>query len=264
MASDYFSGKVALVTGSARGIGLAAARLLGDRGARVVLSDVLEETLAEAEERLKGVGIEVFASRSDVTKPEECEALVTSAIDRFGRLDVLVNNAGLSIVADLEACRPEACKKLVDVNILGSIYMTLAALDALKQAKGNLVFVSSVSGLRAIPTGSVYSASKAFLRSLAESLRLELKPHGVHVGVIFPGFTTSDSDKTVMGGDGAPRPIDRPPHDTPEGVARGIARLIEKRERERVLTKLGKATAVLQRLSPALVDRLLEGRELKH
>ena len=194
MASDYFSGKVALVTGSARGIGLAAARLLGDRGARVVLSDVLEETLAEAEERLKGVGIEVFASRSDVTKPEECEALVTSAIDRFGRLDVLVNNAGLSIVADLEACRPEACKKLVDVNILGSIYMTLAALDALKQAKGNLVFVSSVSGLRAIPTGSVYSASKAFLRSLAESLRLELRAAGsdIRVSAISPGFVETE------------------------------------------------------------------------
>jgi len=150
------------------------------------------------------------------------------------------------------------------VNVLGSINMTLAALAPLKESKGHLVFVSSVSGIRAIPTGSVYSASKAFLRSLAESLRLELKPHGVHVGVIVPGFTTSDPGKTVMGGAGDPQPIDRPPHDTPEGVARGIARLIEKRERERVLTRLGKATAVLQRLSPSLVDRILEGRELKH
>ena len=94
-------------------------------------------------------------------------------------------------------------------------------------------------------------------------MRLELKPSGVHVGVIFPGFTVSDPDKTVMRGDGTPRPINRPPHDTPEGVAKGIARLIERRERERILTPLGKLTAILQRISPALMDRIIEGRRLE-
>ena len=264
MKNDYFSGKVALITGSARGIGFATAELLGRRGAKVVLSDVLDETLAEAESRLKAAGIEVSAHRSDVTKQADCEALVKGAVDRFGRLDILINNAGLSIVAHFEECRPEAFRKLVDVNILGSMHMTAAGLEPLKASRGHLIFVSSVSGIRAIPSGSVYSASKAFLRSFAESLRLELKPHGIHVGVITPGFTTSDSSKTVMGGDGALKPIDRPPHDTPEGVAKGMVSLIEKRQRERVLTPLGKATAVLQRISPPLVDRILEGRELKH
>jgi short-subunit dehydrogenase len=142
--------------------------------------------------------------------------------------------------------------------------MTLAGLDAIKASKGHIIFVSSVSGIRAIPTGSIYGASKAALRSLAESIRLELKPHGVHVGVITPGFTTSDPTKTVMKGDGTPRPIDRAPHDTPQGVAAGIASLIEKRQRERILTPVGKLTNILQRLSPSILDFILTHKELKN
>ncbi len=257
------SGKVALVTGSARGIGLATARLLGRRGARVVLSDVLDEELAQAERSLSDEGQSVLAQRCDVSSADDCAALVAATVERFGQLDVLVNNAGISMVAPFAECRPEACQRLIEVNLLGSVYMSLAALAELERARGHLVFVSSVSGIRAIPAGSLYSSSKAALRSLAESLRVELRPKGVHVGVISPGFTTSEASKTVMQGDGTPRPIDRPPHDTPEGVARAIVALLERRERERVLTPLGRLTSALQRLSPSLLDRVLEGRELK-
>ncbi len=261
---DYFSGKVVLVTGSARGIGYATAKLLGRRGAKIVLSDILDDTLTEAGRHLKAEGVDVLGVKSDVTAPADCKTLVGATVEKFGKLDVLVNNAGLSIVANFDECEPETCKKLIEVNLLGSINMTIAALEQLKLSRGHLVFVSSVSGIRAIPTGSLYSSSKAALRSFAESLRLEFKPYGIHVGVISPGFTTTDPSKTVMKGDGTPRPINRPGHDTPEGVARGIAKLIEKRERERVLTPLGKATAILQRISPSLLDVILAGRVLKN
>jgi NAD(P)-dependent dehydrogenase (short-subunit alcohol dehydrogenase family) len=229
-----------------------------------VITDVLEDALHEAERRLSARGFPVLAVRSDVTVPEQCEEVVRNTLERFGALDVLINNAGISIVARFDECMPSVARKLVDVNVMGSVYMTLASLDSLKRSRGHVVFLSSVSGIRAIPSGSLYSASKAALRSLGESLRLELKPHGIHVGVICPGFTTTDAAKTVLKGDGTLRPIDRPPHDTPEGVARGIARLIEKRERERILTPLGKATGVLQRVSPRILDRVLEKRELKN
>lgn len=261
---DYFRDKVVIVTGGALGIGLATCRLLGSRGAKVVFSDILEDTIVESRKEIEAEGIDVLALTSDVSDAGQCVSLVEAAVERFGRLDILINNAGVSIVSNFDECRPEVCKKLVDVNVMGAIYMTLAALDHLKQSRGHIIFLSSVSGIRAIPTGSVYSASKAFLRSLAESLRLELKPDGVHVGVISPGFTTSDPRKTVLKGDGATRPIDRPPHDTLEGVAAGIAKVIERRERERVLTPMGKVTNLLQRISPTLVDRILEGRELKN
>ena len=261
---DSVKGKVALITGSARGIGLATAELLGNRGAKLVISDVADDILDVSRKQMEEKGFQVLAVRSDVTVPEDCRKVVGSVQDRFGSLDILVNNAGVSIVDRFETCTPETCKRLMDVNLMGSIYMTLSALDPLKQAKGHIVFVSSVSGIRAIPTGSLYSASKAALRSFGESLRVELKSHGVHVGVIFPGFTTTEASKTVMKGDGTPRPINRPPHDTPEGVAKGIVRMIEKRERERVLTTLGRATSILQRVSPALLDRILLGRELQN
>jgi NAD(P)-dependent dehydrogenase (short-subunit alcohol dehydrogenase family) len=264
MRTDYFHDKVALVTGGARGIGLAIAELLASRGARVVISDVNERDLREAEAGLAAQGATVMAARSDVSTYDDCAALVRAALERFGKLDILVNNAGVSIVAEFEKTRPEVAKKLMDVNLMGSIYMTMAALDALKQARGHVVFLSSVSGLRAIPEGSMYSASKAALRSLAESLRVELRPFGVHVGAIMPGFTTTDPRKTVMNGDGSARPINRPPHDTPRGVARAIARMIEKRRRETVLTPLGKLTALLQRLSPRLLDFLLARRKLRN
>jgi len=261
---DYFRDKVVLITGGARGIGLATAELLGGRGAKLAITDVLEDALEKAGAALDRGGIPVLPLPGDVTDPDQCREAVGRALKRFGGLDVLINNAGISIVAPFETCLPHVARKLVDVNLMGSIYMTLAALDALKRSRGHVVFVSSVSGIRAIPTGSLYSASKAALRSLAESLRLELKPHGIHVGVITPGFTTTDAAKTVLQGDGTLRPIHRPPHDTPAGVARGIATLVERRQRERVLTPLGKATHVLQRISPRLVDRVLQGRELRN
>ena len=100
--------------------------------------------------------------------------------------------------------------------------------------------------------------------NVAHALRVELAPLGVHVGTIIPGFTSSDPEKTVMTGDGSDRPINRPPHDTPEGVAAAIVKLIERRRREMALTPLGRLTAILHRLSPALLERLLMGRTLKN
>ncbi len=224
---------------------------------------MLEETLEQARAELERQGFSAAAVRCDVSKPEDCEALVAKALESFGRLDVLVNNAGLSIISPFEQCTPETCRKVMEVNLLGSINASLAALPELKRQKGHLLFISSVSGIRAIPDGAIYSASKAGMRSLAESLRVELAPAGVHVGVVSPGFTTSEGSKTVLQGDGAPRPVNRPPHDTPEGVARQVAALIERRDRERVLTPLGQLTSILQRLSPPLLDRVLERRKLQ-
>ncbi len=261
---DYFDGKVVCITGGARGIGFAVARLLGLRGARVVISDIEDRILEEAESGLSAAGIEVVSAKADVTSYEDCRELVKVALSRFGKLDVLVNNAGISVVSNFEECTPEVCERLYRVNLIGQVFMTRAALDALKESRGQILFMSSVSGIRAIPTGSLYSSSKAALRSFAESIRLELKPYGVHVGVICPGFTTTDPRKTVMKGDGSPRPIDRPPHDTPEGVAKGVARVLENKERERVLTRMGKMTLVLQRLCPSLLDRYLQNREIKN
>ncbi len=261
---DYFNKKVVLITGAARGIGFATAELLAGQGASVVITDILEERLKESISLLKSKGLDVTGFPSDVTDYESCTLAVKKTHESYGRLDILINNAGISIVAKFEECTSSTCAKLMDVNFMGSVNMTLAALDALKASKGHVIFVSSVSGIRAIPTGSLYGASKAAIRSLAESIRLELKPFGIHVGVITPGFTTSDPTKTVMKGDGTPRPIDRAPHDTPAGVAAGIALLIERKQRERILTPVGKITNLLQRMSPFILDFVLARKELRN
>ncbi len=253
-----------LVTGSARGIGYAIAEAFAASGANIILSDVQEELLEAAKVRLQASGAQVLAHPCDVSDPEACVRLVEAALAHFGGLDVLVNNAGISIVSDFEQCQPEVMSKLMQVNLLGAMYMTQASLAAIRGSKGSLVYVSSVSGIRAIPKGAIYSASKAGLRSFAESLRVELAGTGVHVGVVSPGFTTSDGAKTVMSGDGSARAIDRPAHDTPEGVAKQVLTLVRRRQRERVLTPLGKVTAMLQRLSPHLLDKVLQGRELQN
>lgn len=259
-----FHGKSALVTGAARGIGLATAAALGRRGAGVTITDVDETRLAQAAQRLSDQGVAVLAVRADVCSFDDCRAAAEKTLERRGRLDVLVNNAGVSMVSRFDQCVPGPCQRLIEVNLIGAVNMTLAAMEEIKKARGHIVFVSSVSGIRAIPEGSLYSASKAALRSLADALRLELSSAGVHVGCICPGFTSTDPEKTVMRGDGSPRPIHRPPHDTPEGVAAAIVKLIERRRREMVLTPMGKLTAALQRLSPALLERLLLGRTLQN
>jgi dehydrogenase/reductase SDR family member 7B len=264
MTARGLNGKSALVTGAARGIGFATAAALGRRGASVTITDVDETRLKQAARLLAEQGVAALAVRADVRSFDDCRTAAAQTLERFGRLDVLVNNAGISIVSRLDQCAPGPCQRLIDVNVVGSVYMTLAAVEEIKRARGSIVFVSSVSGIRAIPEGSLYSASKAAMRSLADSLRLELASAGVHVGCICPGFTSSDPEKTVMRGDGAPRPINRPPHDTPEGVAAAIVKLIERRRREMVLTPMGKLTAVLQRLAPALLERLLMGRTLQN
>jgi NAD(P)-dependent dehydrogenase (short-subunit alcohol dehydrogenase family) len=264
MVMNFFKGKVALITGAARGIGFATAELLAGLGASVVITDILEERLKESVSLLKSKGLDVMSVTCNVTDYESCAEAVRKTLESYGRLNILINNAGISIVAKFEECLPDTCARLMDVNFMGSVNMSLAGLEALKASKGHLIFVSSVSGIRAIPTGSIYGASKAALRSLAESLRLEFKPYGIHVGVITPGFTTSDPTKTVMKGDGTPRPIDRAPHDTPAGVAAGIAALIEKRQRERILTPVGKITNILQRVSPFILDFVLARKELRN
>lgn len=261
---SYFYDRIVLITGGARGIGLATASLLGSQGAKIVITDILEDRLKEALERLSSQGIKAISVVSDVSSFSDCEFAVKKAVNTFGYLDILINNAGISIVSNLEDCTHEVSRKLIEVNLIGAINMSIASLEYIKKAKGHIIFVSSVSGIRSIPTGSVYGASKSALRSFAEAIRLELKPYGVHVGVISPGFTTTDPSKTVMKGDGTPRSINRPPHDTPEGVAKGIARLIKKRKREIVLTPLGKLTYILQRLSPSFLDYLLKDREIQN
>jgi len=257
MTKQYFAGKVAFVTGSSRGIGFATARELGRQGAAVVLNARGEERLAKARKALEDEGLTVAALQADVASPDACKAMIDEIVDRFGGLDILVNNAALMMSTGFETIGPEVYKSMVEVNVLGAIYATRCALPHLKARKGSVVFLSSIAGLVGIPDMSLYSTTKMALAGLAGSLRCELKPAGVHVGMVYPGFTQNDPEKRMFGPGGTLILPGRPPYHTQEQVAKKIATLIRKRKRQMVLTPYGKAVHLMMRVSPRFVEYVI-------
>ena len=257
MTKQPFSGKVALVTGSSRGIGLATARELGRQGATVVLNARGQERLVRACEVLENDGLTVSSVCADISSSEACRDAIAEVVRRFGKLDILVNNAGLIMSARLETIGPEICKSIVDVNLLGCIYATLFSLDQIKSTGGSLVYISSIAGLVGLPSASVYCATKQALSGLAGSLRCELGPEGVHVGVVYVGFTENDPEKRMIGPGGSSISPRRPLHLSQAEVARKVAALIRTRRDRAVLTPLGKLVYLLMLLSPTLVDKTI-------
>jgi len=254
MESESYRGKVALVTGSNRGIGLAAAREMAKHGMTVVLNGRTRERLQKARQALSDEGYRVMDVVADVTNPESCRGMIEQVLDAFGRIDVLVNSAGISMRANLEEVDHKVCRQVVDLNLLGSIYPTLYAIPHLKQSQGSIVYISSIAGLIGLPTASLYCATKTALRGLADSLRCELAPHGVHVGVVYVGFTQNDPEKRVLGAGGKEITPDRPTHMTWEQVAAEIWELVKKRRRQVVLSPIGKLARFIAWFSPRLVE----------
>ena len=257
MPKKHFSGEVAFVTGSSRGIGFATARELARQGATVVLNARGQERLAQARQTLEGEGLTVAAIRADVRSPEACRDAIAEIVHRFGGLDILVNNAALMMSTRFETLGPEIYKSMVDVNLLGCMYATHFALPQLKGRGGSLVFISSLAALVGLPDFSVYCATKQALTGLASSLRCELKPDGVHVGVIYIAFTENDPDKRMFGPGGSLIRPRRPPQLTQAEVGSKVAALIRRRRRQVVLTPFGKLVHLMMRVSPAFVENAI-------
>jgi NAD(P)-dependent dehydrogenase (short-subunit alcohol dehydrogenase family) len=257
MKNDYFKDKVALVSGASRGVGFALASALVARGAKVVITARGEKRLLDSEAKLKAQGGSVKALAGDVSKWEDTEKMVRLAIDSFGRLDILVNNAGISMRGKFAELSPEVCKQVAETNLMGSIYLSRAAIPYIQQAKGHLVFISSIVGLFGVPGSSIYCASKGGLKGLCESLRLELANEGVHVGIVYLGYTEHDPEKRILMADGTGAPPTRPAHHTQAYAANLILQLIAKRKRNLVMTPIGKLGAYVSRFFPGLVERAM-------
>jgi len=257
MKRNGLSGRVAIVTGSSRGIGRETARLLASSGAAVVLNGRNPERLEETRWKFEAEGYKVLAVQGDVTSPEDCRRLIEETARTFGRIDILVNNAGTIMRGRFEEVMPEVFRKVVEGNLLGPAFTSYYALPFLKETRGSLFFISSVAGLRGLPKASPYSAAKMGLTALAESLKIELSGSGVHVGVIHVGFTENDPDKRVLTGDGSLIPVDTPFRKPQEKTAQDIMRCIRKRRYRTVLTPLGKLTRVGLWAAPHFVGLLL-------
>jgi NADP-dependent 3-hydroxy acid dehydrogenase YdfG len=191
-------GKVVVITGASSGLGEATARLLSAQGASVVLGARRADRLQSLADELNGSGGKALALPTDVTHSDHVKRLVDTAVQKFGRVDVMINNAGIMPRAPLERLTIKDWDRTIDVNIKGVLYGIAAALPHMKQQKsGHMIFVSSVAGHKVGPDFAVYAASKHAVRVLAEGLRQEVKPYNIRMTVISPGAVATELPNSV-------------------------------------------------------------------
>ena len=252
----FFRDKVVVVTGASSGIGLAVARLMGSYGAKVVMA---ARSLDKMLSLSASVGGQVLCVKCDVSVEEDCRSLIDQTLARWGRIDVLVNNAGLSMRAMFKDLDLSVIRRLMDVNFWGTVYCTKAALPYLLESKGTVVGVISIAGYSALPARSGYSSSKYAVRGFLDTLRIEHLHDGLNVLVFAPGYTSSNVRNAALTADGSAQgetPLQEDKLMSAEAVALKMAIAIRRRRSKVTLTALGRATVLAHRLFPGLTDRL--------
>jgi short-subunit dehydrogenase len=260
MNGTNLAGKVALVSGSSMGIGKAIAMTLAADGANVVLNGRDRLKLMDTETELRSLGFEVTAVMADIRSPERCLYLVQQTIAIYGQVDILVNNAAVSSRGAVAEMADNNYKVLSETNFNGSAHLSKYAIPHIKKTKGHIIFINSAAGFRGMPFNSAYSASKMAQASLAEALRLELFDFGIHVGVVFVGFTENDPKKTILDVDGSLILLPKRTNINlakPQDVARSIKRMILQRKNTITLTALGRFTGFATRYLPRFSNWLL-------
>jgi NADP-dependent 3-hydroxy acid dehydrogenase YdfG len=195
--SNNIEGKVVVITGASSGLGEATARLLCAQGASVVLGARRVNRLLSLVDELTARDGKALAVATDVIRCEQVGRLVDTAVQTYGRIDVMINNAGLMPQSPLERLKIEEWNQMIDVNIKGVLYGIAAALPYMKQQKGGHINVSSVAGHKVWPGGAVYAATKFAVRALSEGLRQEAKPHNIRTTVISPGAVATELLNTI-------------------------------------------------------------------
>lgn len=262
--------KVVIITGASSGIGLATAKEFASKGDCVVLAARNAEKLKSTVESLgQQYGQEAelenkkvprfIAVATDVVKEEDCKNLITKTVEVYGRIDVLVNNAGISMRAMFKDLDLSVIRNLMDVNFWGTVYCTKYALDYLLKSKGSVVGVISIAGFKGLPARTGYSSSKFAIYGFLDTLRVEHLHDGLHVMIFAPGFTASNIRFTALTADGSAQgetPRDEGKMMSAEEVAARLVKGVYKRKAQIILTPIGKLTVWLNKFFPRLVDRL--------
>lgn len=255
--TNYFKDKVVIVTGASSGIGLASVKNFASLGAKIVLAARSIDKLQAIAANMKQEN--VLCVKTDVTKEEDCKNLIEQTVVRFGKIDVLVNNAGISMRAVFKDMDLKVMRSLMDTNFWGTVYCTKYALPYLLESKGSVVGVISTAGYVGLPARTGYSASKFAVRGFLETLRIEHLYDGLHVLIFAPGFTSSNIRNVALRADGSPQgetPRKEDKMMSAERVAKLMARGIFRRKTHMVLTPLGKATLIANRRLPRVADKM--------
>lgn len=251
--------KIAIITGASSGIGLACAKEFASQGYGIALAARSIEKLQTLETELKSQGAQVLIVKTDVTSEEDCKNLINKTIEKFGRIDVLINNAGISMRALFNDLDLSVIKQLMDVNFWGTVYCTKYALPYILSVQGSVVGVSSIAGFKGLPARTGYSASKYAMVGFLDTLRVENLKNNLHVMIIAPGFTASNIRKVALNENGQAQgesPREEGKMMSAEEVAKHLYKGIVKRKRTIVLTMQGKIVVLLNKIWPSLLDKL--------
>ncbi|MDQ3928575.1 MAG: SDR family oxidoreductase [Chloroflexota bacterium] len=251
------SEQAVVITGASSGIGRETALRLARRGAKVVVSARSDEALDELVEQIRSEGGEATSIPADVSIYHDVEALASGTVERYGRIDTWVNNAGVLIVGEFENTDLDEARRLFDINFWGELHGCKAVLPIMKaQGGGTIVNVTSVTARRPLPLMSVYSASKAALNGLSEGIRTELDGTGVELCIVMPATIDTPLFEHARSKEGvAPRPV--PPIYPPSEVARAIERVAEKPQRQIFAGPAGMGFHVGNFLMPDVLDKAL-------
>jgi short-subunit dehydrogenase len=253
--------KVVIITGASSGIGKSMAHEFAKRGANLVLGARQYVVLCEIAQGLEQeYGIKAVAVHCDVSVEDECKQLIAQAIRTFKRVDVLVNNAGISMRALFTDVDVNVLKQLMDVNFWGTVYCTKYALPEILKTKGTVVGVSSIAGYKGLPGRTGYSASKYAMNGFLDALRVENLHTGIHVLTACPGFTASNIRNTALDKHGAQQgesTLHEEKMMSSEEVAKNIVDGVEEKARTLIMTGQGKLTVALSKFIPGILDKLV-------
>lgn len=255
---SFFKDKVVVITGGSEGIGKALVEALIPLGAKIATCGRNYDKLYGLQMRHAGHPIHVMAC--DISRENDCRRFVDSTIATFGGIDILINNAGISMRALVKDVGVDVMRHVMEVNFFGALYCTTFALPSILERKGTIVGISSVAGYRGLPGRSAYSASKFALQGWLEALRTELMDDGVNVMWVSPGFVASNIRNAALDHEGQAQkenPMDESSLMTATECAAHVLEAVEKRKRSLVLTFNGKRTVLLNKLFPSLTDKLV-------
>lgn len=255
---DQIQGKVVVITGGSDGIGKSLVELYLNKGAKVATCARNYQKLYQLQSAHTGKPLFILAT--DVSKEIDCRGFIDAVIKEFGTIDILINNAGVSMRALVQDVDLETIRRVMDINFWGTVYCTKFALEHIIKNKGTIVGVSSIAGYRGLPGRSGYSASKYAVNGWLEALRTELLESGTNVMWVCPGFTSSNIRNAALNSKGESQgesPMDEGAMMSSDECAAHIATAIEKRKRTLVLTFTGKRAVFMNQFFPSLADKLV-------
>ena len=256
--SDFFKNKVIAITGGSEGIGKALVDALIPLGAKIATCGRNQDKLYSLQVQYSNQLLHTMVA--DVSRYDDCKKFIQSTIETFGGIDILINNAGISMRALLKDAEVDVIKKVMDVNYFGTVYCTKLALDSIIEKKGTSVGVSSIAGYRGLPGRSGYSASKFAVNGWLEAIRTELLDTGVNVMWVCPGFTRSNIRNAALNSKGYAQgesPLNERDLMSSQDCANHIIKAIEKKKRTLVLSFSGLQTVFMNKFFPSLTDKLV-------